>query len=81
MRGRVAEVQERGQKPVNEDQLLLCPGADGPFLARDASMAWCRACHNGPTSTTSSAITSGDRPVIRRSLMIAARDAFPTTQP
>jgi hypothetical protein len=32
-------------------------------------------------AVTSSAITSADRPVILRSLMIAARDAFPTTRP
>ncbi len=57
------------------------PAPTARFRGLEASLAWCRSCHNGPTSATSSAITSADRPVILRSLTIAARDAFPTTQP
>ncbi|MEW9514619.1 hypothetical protein [Streptomyces bacillaris] len=51
------------------------------FRDWDASLAWCRSCRNGATSETSSAITAADKPVILRSLMIAARVTFPTTQP
>ncbi|MFF5157958.1 MFS transporter [Streptomyces sp. NPDC000348] len=55
----------------------LMPAPTACFRGLDASPAWCRSCHNGPSSATSSAITSADRPVILRSPMIAARDASP----
>ncbi len=77
----VAKVHERGQQPVDEDQAVLRTGAHRTLPCRDASPAWCRSCHNGPTSATSSAITAADTPVILRSLMIAMRVTFPTTQP
>lgn len=78
--GSVAEVHEGGQEPVDEDQPVLRPAPIARFRGRDASLARCRSCHNGPSSATSSAITPADRPVILRSLMIAARDAFATTR-
>ncbi len=31
MRGTVAKVDERGQEPVDKDQPVHCPGANGPF--------------------------------------------------
>ncbi|MFD3897038.1 hypothetical protein ACPCC3_33050 [Streptomyces cellulosae] len=54
------------------------PAPIAGFRGRDASLAWCRSCHNGPSSVMSSAIAPAERPVILRSLMIAiaARDAF-----
>ena len=55
----------------------FAPAPTARFRGRETSLAWCRSCHNGPTSATSSAITSGDSPVILRSLMIAARDRVP----
>ncbi|GAA2955436.1 hypothetical protein GCM10010478_64370 [Streptomyces erythrogriseus] len=79
MRNPVSEMHEGDQKPVDEDQPVLRTRADSTLPRPDASLAWCRSCHNGPRSATSSAITSADRPVILRPLMIAARDAFPTT--
>lgn len=42
----------------------FAPAPIARFRGLDASMAWCRSCHNGPSSATR---------------MIAARDAFPTT--
>ena len=46
------------------------PAPTPRFRGREASLAWRRSCHNGPTSAMSSVITSADRPVIRRLLMI-----------
>jgi hypothetical protein len=40
-----------------------------------------RAARDMLPNPENSAITSADRPVILRSLVIAARDAFPTTRP
>lgn len=59
----------------------LAPAPTARFRGRDASSAWCRSCHNGPSSATSSAITLAERPVILRSPVIAARDTVPTTRP
>lgn len=59
----------------------FAPAPTARFRGRDASLAWCRSCHNGHTVATSSAITTADRPVILRLLMIAVRVAFPTTRP
>jgi hypothetical protein len=82
MSNAVAKVHERGQEPVDEKPCGAShqrqPHA---FRALEASLAWCRPCHNGPTSATSSAITAADRPVILRSLMLAVRVTFPTTRP
>ncbi len=59
----------------------FAPTPTARFLGRETSPAWCCSCHKGPISATSSAITSTDKPVILRSLTIAARDQFPTTHP
>lgn len=59
----------------------FAPAPTARFRGREASLARWHSCHNGPTSATSSAITSAVRPVIRRLLMTTARVAFPTTQP
>lgn len=77
----VTKVHERGQEPVGEDHAVIRAYANARFRDRDASLAWCRSCHNGPTSATSPAIRTADRPVILRPLMIALRIAFPSTQP
>lgn len=78
----VAKVHQRGQEPVDEGHAVLRAGAPiARFRERDTSLTLCRSCHNGSNSATSSAITAADRPVILRSLMIAVRVAFPTTQP
>lgn len=77
--GPVAKMDQRGQQPVDEHQPCFAPAPRAPFRGLDASLAWCRSCHNGPTSKTSSAITSADRQVIRRLLTITARDALSTT--
>lgn len=49
------------------------PAPTAPFRGLATNLAWCRSCHDGPNSATSSAITSADKPVILRSPMIAAR--------
>lgn len=59
----------------------FAPAPMARFRYREASLAWWRSCRNGPTSATSSAITSAVRPVIRRLPMTSARVEFPTTQP
>lgn len=56
----------------------FAPVPTARFHGLDSSLAWCRLWHNGPISATSSAITSAGSPVILRSLMIAARNLFPT---
>lgn len=58
----------------------FAPAQTARFRGLDSSLVWCRSCHNGPTSATSSAITSADSPVILRSLTIAARCPFHTTR-
>ncbi len=81
VRSGMPEVHERGQKPVGEHQPVFAPAPTARFRSRDTSLAWCRSRHNEPSSAASSASTLVDRPVILRSPMIAARDAFPTTRP
>ncbi|GLW04756.1 hypothetical protein Slala05_83860 [Streptomyces lavendulae subsp. lavendulae] len=77
----VAKMNQRGQEPVDEDQTVLRASANGP-LARPGLQPRLMSFlpYNGPTSATSSAITSDDSPVILRSLMITARAPFPTTR-
>ena len=53
--------------------LCFAPAPTARRRGRDDRAAWCRSCHNGPISATSSAITSGLSPVIRWLRMIAAR--------
>lgn len=81
VRGPLPEVHEGGQEPVDEHEPVLRAGAHRP-LPRPGRKAWPYAVHatTGQTAT-SSAITSAERPVILRSLTIAAREAFPTTRP
>ncbi|CAL9339057.1 hypothetical protein SUDANB15_00223 [Streptomyces sp. enrichment culture] len=81
MRGRVPEVHEGGRAPVDEDQPVLRTRAHSPLPRPGRKSGLVPFVHNGPSSATSPAIRSADRPVILRSLTIAARDAFPTTRP
>ncbi len=70
-------MDKRGQEPVDKRQPVLCACADSPFPRPGGEPGSVMLMPQRAISDTSSAITSTDKPVILRSLVIAARDAFP----
>ncbi|MEU0235661.1 MULTISPECIES: hypothetical protein [unclassified Streptomyces] len=77
----VTEMDESGQEPVDEHRLVLSTGAYGP-LPRSRGQ-------RGPVTLMPQRAQPSDKfsdhsvgkPVIRRLLMITARDTFPATRP
>ncbi|WP_186568476.1 hypothetical protein [Streptomyces sp. T12] len=78
----MSKMDECGQEPVDERQPVFRACAHGPFprpggepglVTLVPQRTYCSDEFSNHLSWT--------RPVIRRSLMIAARDAFPTTSP
>ncbi|WP_264159762.1 hypothetical protein [Actinomadura montaniterrae] len=65
-----SKMDQRGQQPVHNTSWYFSPAPTARLRRRATRATWCRSCHTGPTSATNSAITVGDRQVIRR---------FPTT--
>lgn len=77
MRGRLSEVDEGGRS-VKTSQ-CFASALTARFRGGEARLAWCRSCRNGLSAATSAATVSADRPVMLRSPVSAALDAFPTT--
>ncbi|MFF3445322.1 hypothetical protein [Streptosporangium sp. NPDC002721] len=71
----MAQVDQRGQEPVNEDPLVSGVRA-GRGLACGSACCW--ASHSGPISATNSASTSTGNPVIGMTEVTSGAAAVPS---
>ncbi len=79
MRHSVAQVDQRSQEPIDEDQLVLLSRSDSPPARPVEQRGISATVQDRPQLRTKSAITEVESPMIRRSDMIGLRAAIPTT--